>query len=90
MLSLGRLDVSDLLIYTSFCNLTVFHSVVFFRVVRLDINFTYDISRLVGSLNFMSWQYLWSYLDRYQLVVVHAHGDFIIVLPRWEIRLLAS
>ena len=36
--------------------------------------------------NFTSWQHLKSYQDRYWLVTVQTHGDFI-VLPHCEIRL---
>ena len=36
-------------------------------------------------LSFISWQHLRAYQDRYQLVTVCTHHDFI-VLPQWETR----
>ena len=39
--------------------------------------------------NCTSLQHIRSYPDRYQLVMVHTHGDFI-VLPHWETRPLAT
>ena len=37
---------------------------------------------------FTSWQHLRSHQDRYRLVIVHTHGDFI-VLPHWDHDLLS-
>ena len=44
---------------------------------------------LLNCWSFMSMQHIRSYQDRYRLVTVCTHGDFI-VLPHREIRQLAS
>ena len=59
---------------------------VFFSFFPLQ--FKIVVTWLISCWSFRSWQHLRSYSVRYRLVTLHTYGDYI-VLPHWEIRLLA-
>ena len=59
------------------------------EVVRLNLALCAMVPLWVGCWTFRSWHHLRSFQDRYWLVMVHTHGD-LIVLTHWEIRPSAS
>ena len=81
-------------VFVSYCSIARFPSVLpTIRCAAPQLEAWYptqshhsDWSRLVDCWSFVSWQHLSLYQDRHRLVTVCTHGDFIVVLHKWQTR----